>query len=68
MKVYARFGEILSKTLKDLKDTKRYGQTDKRTDNMKTVYPPTNTFCGGYKNSSLSLVDITNVDLHVYMK
>ena len=52
MKVYARFGEILSKTLKDLKETKRYGRTDGRTDgrmdNVKTVYPPTNTVCGGY--------------------
>ena len=28
MKVYARFGEILSKTLKDLKETKCYGRTD----------------------------------------
>ena len=27
MKVYARFDEILSKTLKDIKETKRYGRT-----------------------------------------
>ena len=43
MNKYARFDEILSMTLKDIKETKRYG----RTDNVKTVYPPTNTVCGG---------------------
>ena len=26
-------------------------RTDGRTDNVKTVYPPTNTVCGGYKNT-----------------
>ena len=54
MNVYARFGEIPSITLKDIKKTKRYGRTDAWTDgwtdNVKTVYPPTNTVCGGYKN------------------
>ena len=48
MNKYARFDEIPSRTLKDIKETKRYGRTDGRTDNMKTVYPPTNTVCGGY--------------------
>ena len=50
MNVYARFDEIPSMTLKDIKKTKRYGRTDGRTDgwtdNVKTVYPPTNTVCG----------------------
>ena len=50
MNKYARFDEIPSRTLKDIKETKRYGRTDGRTDNVKTVYPPTNTVCGGYKN------------------
>ena len=54
MNKYARFDEIPSKTLKDIKKTKRYGRTDGRTDgwtdNVKTVYPPTNTVCGGYKH------------------
>ena len=57
MNVYARFDEIPSITLKDIKKTKRYGRTDARTDgrtdgwtdNVKTVYPPTNTVCGGIK-------------------
>ena len=48
MNVYARFDEIPSITLEDIKKTKRYGRTDGWTDNVKTVYPPTNTVCGGY--------------------
>ena len=58
MNKYARFDEIPSRTLKDIKETKRYGRTDGwtegrtdgRTDNVKTVYPPTNTVCGGYND------------------
>ena len=56
MKVFAKFDEIPSMTLQDIKETKRYGHTfvrsfvcsDGRTDNVKTVYPPTNKVCGGY--------------------
>ena len=47
---YARFDKIPSKTFKDIKETKRYGRTDGQTDNVKTVYPPTNTVCAGYNN------------------
>ena len=47
MNKYARFDEIPSKTLKDIKETKCYGRTYGWTDNVKTVYPPTNTVCGG---------------------
>ena len=50
MNKYARFDEIPPMTLKDIKETKCYGRTDGWTDNMKTVYPPTNTVCEGYKN------------------
>ena len=39
-------------TLQDIKKTKCYGDTFVRTDgqmdNVKTVYPPTNTVCGRY--------------------
>ena len=57
MNVYARFDVIVFMTLKVIKKTKRNGRTDGRTDrrtdgrtdNVKTVYPPTNTVCGGYK-------------------
>ena len=47
MNKYARFDEIPSRTLKDIKETKRNRRTDRRTDKVKTVYPPTNTVCGG---------------------
>ena len=58
MNVFAKFGEIPSRTLQDIKETKCFGhtfvrsdgRTDGRTDNVKTVYPPTNIVCGGYKN------------------
>ena len=51
MNVFAKFDEILSMILQDIKETKRYGRTVGlsfgRTDNVKTVYPPTNIVCGG---------------------
>ena len=50
--MFAKFDEILSMILQDNKETKGYGQmvgqSDFRTDNVKTVYPPTNIVCGGY--------------------
>ena len=63
MNVFAKFDEIPSMTLQDIKETKRYGHTFVRsfvrsfgrTDNVKTVYPPTNTVCGGYKNMYISI-------------
>ena len=52
MNVFAKFDEIPSMLLQDIKETKRYGHTFVRSfgrmDNVKTVYPPTNTVCGGY--------------------
>ena len=59
MKVFAKFDEIPSMILEVIKETKRYGHTFGRTvvrsfgrsDNVKTVYPPTNTVCGGYKDA-----------------
>ena len=47
MNVFAKFDEIPSITLYDIKETKRHGHTFGRTDNVKTVYPPTKTVCGG---------------------
>ena len=57
------FDENPAMTLQDIKETKRYGQTDgrthartharthtrtdRRTDNVKTVYPPQTKFAGG---------------------
>ena len=52
MNVFAKFSEIPSMILQDIKETKRFGHTVGRSvglsDNVKTVYPPTNTVCGGY--------------------
>ena len=57
MNVFAKFDEIPSMTLQDIKETKRYGHTSVRSvvrsDNVKTVYPPTNTVCGGYNKTVL---------------
>ena len=54
MNVFAKFDEIPSMILKVIKETKSYGHTVGRSvgrsDNVKTVYPPTNTVCGGYKD------------------
>ena len=52
MKVFAKFDEIPSRTFQDIKETKRHGHTFVLTDNMKTVFPPTNTVCGGYKDGN----------------
>ena len=50
MNMFARFDENPAMTLEDIKETKRYGRTDRRTDNVKTVYPPQTMFAGGYNN------------------
>ena len=57
MNMFARFDENPAKTLQDIKESKRYGQTearthahmDARTDNVKTVYPTQTKFAGGIK-------------------
>ena len=51
MNMFARFDENPAMTLQVIKKTKRYGQPDGRTDNVKTVYPTTNKVCGGYNYS-----------------
>ena len=57
MNIFARFNENPAMTLQDIKETKRYGRTDTRTDgrthtrtdNVKTVYPLQTKFAGGIK-------------------
>ena len=49
MNMFARFDENPAMTLQDIKETKRYGRTDARTDNVKTVYPPQTKFVEGIK-------------------
>ena len=45
--MFARFDENPAMTLRVIKETKRYGRTDGRTDNVKTVYPLQTKFAGG---------------------
>ena len=55
MNMFARFDENPAMTLQVIKETKRYGRTDRRTDawtdgrtdNVKTVYPLQTKFAGG---------------------
>ena len=47
MNMFATFDENPAMTLQVIKETKRYGQTDGRTDNVKTVYPLQTKFAGG---------------------
>ena len=51
MNMFARFDENPAMTLRVIKETKHYGrtdgQTDTRTDNVKTVYPLQTKFAGG---------------------
>ena len=51
MNMFARFDENPAMTLQDIKETKRYGRTHGRTDNVKTVYPPQTKFVGGYNKN-----------------
>ena len=51
MNMFARFDENPAMTIRVIRETKRYGrtdgQTDARTDNVKTVYPLQTKFAGG---------------------
>ena len=51
MNMFAKFDEYPAMTLRVIKETKRYGRTDRRTDartdNVKTVYPLQTKFAGG---------------------
>ena len=51
--MFARVDENPAMTLRVIKETKRYGRTDARTDgrtdNVKTVYPLQTKFAGGIK-------------------
>ena len=50
MNVFAKFDDIPSMILQESKETKGNGHknvSDAQSDNVKTVYPPTNTVCEG---------------------
>ena len=52
--MFARFDKNPAMTLQDIKESRRHGRTevrtDGRTDNVKTVYPPQTKFAGGIKS------------------
>ena len=53
MNMFARFDENPAMNLQDIKETKRYGRTDARTDRRtdgqrENSLPPTNKVCRGY--------------------
>ena len=54
--MFARFDESPAMTLQNIKETKRYGQTDAHT-NVKTVYPPQTKFAGGIKIEFSALLE-----------
>ena len=53
MNMFARINENPAMILQDIKETKRYGRTHGRTDNVKTVYPLQTKFAGGIKTKLL---------------
>ena len=60
MNMFARFDEDPAMTLQDIKETKRFGRTDRRTDarthgQRENSIPTTNKICGGggYKDNKL---------------
>ena len=67
MNMFARFDENPAMTLRVIKETKRYGRTDGRTDtrthgrtdNVKTVYPLQTKFAGGITKFSITQVETT---------
>ena len=82
MNMFARFNENPAMTLQDIKETKRYGRTDRRThgrtdartDNVKTVYPLQTKFAGGINIFSsyryyiqTNWIIIARVILHVFL-
>ena len=56
MNMFARYDENPAMTLQDIKETKRYGRTHARTENVKTVYPPQTKFVKGIKILSNSII------------
>ena len=60
--MFARFDENPAMTLRVIKETKRYGRTDARTDNVKTVYPLQTKFAGGINSTSQSVTSNEGLD------
>ena len=57
MNMFAKFDENPAMTLRDIKETKRYGRTHGRTDGQReNSIPPTNKVCGGYNNNLICII------------
>ena len=59
MNMFARFDENPAMTLEDIKETKRYGRTDRCTDartdgQRENSIPTTNKVCGGYNKTKIT--------------
>ena len=67
MNMFAKFDENPAMTLQDIKETKRYGRTHGRTDNLKTVYPPQTKFAGGIMNYRCFIVYIKGSQVRISM-
>ena len=65
MNMFARFDESPAMTLQNIKETKRYGMTQARTDNVKTVYPLQTKFVGVYQRRSGKRIQLTKGGLKV---
>ena len=65
MNMFARFDENPAMNLQDIKETKRYGRTHGRTDNVKTVYPLQTKFAGGIKRDVVMITDTCPTDTMV---
>ena len=68
MNMFARFDENRAMTLRVIKETKLYGQTDGRTDNVKTVYPLQTKFAGGIMTPYLGKKNAGQVAISRYFK
>ena len=63
MNMFARFDENPAMTLRVIKETKRYGRTDRHTDartdgQRENSIPPTNKVCGGFNNVFMKVFTI----------
>ena len=66
--MFARFDENPAMTLRVIKETKRFGRTDARTNartdgQRENTIPPTNKVCGGYNNDN----DPSNSNRYLYL-
>ena len=58
MNMFARFDENPAMTLRVIKEKKRYGWTDGRTDGQReNSIPPPNKVCGGYNYFMINLYE-----------